>query len=160
MLWPIIAWVMSAPSGNYILAERALDACKYGKGADPYAVMALLEIEEEAGLPAHARMILPATWCVEASMRNPGNLRGDHGAARGPMQGHGWLWKWCGVKHGAWDDLESAARCYLGRVVAIYERAEKKCPGRGWEVAEAMTANSPRYKWKCDSKSDHWRAKQ
>lgn len=149
---------MSAPSGNYILAERALDACKYGKGADPYAVMALLEIEEEAGLPAHARGILPATWCVEASMRTPLKLRGDGGAAWGPMQIHPWRHRKC-AGHDV-DDLYEAARCYMERIVANEAKARTKCGDRrSLAVAESMIANYPRYKWDCRAKSDHWRAK-
>lgn len=149
MFWFLIMFGFSTP------VERALDACPYGRGADPWAVQQLLEIEEEAGIPARARGILPAVWCVEASMRTSPHLRGDDGEAWGPMQEHGWLRRWCNGTNA--DDLYEAARCYMERIVVAEPKARKKCPEDSWQVAENSVANFPRYKWRCKARSEHWK---
>lgn len=151
MMW----FLVSLSAVTWSPVERALDACQYGQGADPWAVQQLLEIEEQAG---NVTGILPATWCVEASMRTPEKLRGDHGEAHGPMQLHGWLRNICrGMDV---DDLLQAARCYMERIVAMEPKAREKCPNTWMVVAENVTANWPRYGWRCDVKSEHWRALQ
>lgn len=154
MIWPTIFWLLSAPSPEYILTTRALDACPWGEKADPFAVQELLHLEEQAGLPVAVQGILPATWCVEASMRTPERLRGDHGEAWGPFQMHGWLRNLCRGMDA--DNLFEAARCYLERVVNMEPKARTKCPNTSWIVAENVTANWPRYGWSCVAMSDHW----
>lgn len=147
-MWFLVMFGFSTP------VERAMDACPYGRGADPYVIQQLLEIEEQAGLPSHASNILPSVWCVEASMRNPGRLRGDHGEAWGPMQIHGWLRRLCPGMDA--DNTLEAARCYMERIVVVEPKARKRCPDDSWEVAENITANWPRYKWRCKARSEHW----
>ena len=87
-------------------------------------------------------------------MRTTPKLRGDGGEAHGPMQMHGWLRRLCPGMDA--DNLLEAARCYMERIVTVEPKARKKCPNDSWEVAENVTANFPRYKWRCNARSEHW----
>lgn len=111
------------------------------------------------------RDILTSAWCWEAGMRSSdrhrGPLRGDwtdaNGwRAHGPFQLHGWFRHWCKMAPGDADDVRKAAACYLSRI--RYMRARVDCGEASWQVAEALTANAPRYvPWRCRAKSEHWR---
>jgi hypothetical protein len=137
-----------------------------GAVADPFKVLALLRLERVLGVPEVARGILGAVWCVEGAMRDEaakgGPIRGDlidgEAQAYGPFQGHYWLWEWCGMRTAAADDLILAARCYWARVEDRYATIRGKCGHEDWRVAEALTANGPRYQhYGCKAESQHWR---
>jgi hypothetical protein len=137
-----------------------------GAVADPWKVLALWRLEAVLGVPHEARGILGATWCVEGAMRDEapagGPIRGDlldgEPLAYGPLQGHWWLWEWCGLRTSAADDLLVAARCYWARVEDRHARLAGRCGKDGWRVAEALTANGPKYQlYGCEAESAHWR---
>ncbi len=137
-----------------------------GAVADPWNVLALVRLEKVLGVPEDARGILGAVWCVEGAMRDEaptgGPIRGDlldgEAQAYGPFQGHYWLWEWCGLHTAAADDLLLAARCYWARVEDRYVTVKGQCGSDDWRVAEALTANGPRYQlYGCKAESQHWR---
>lgn len=135
--------------------------------ADPWRVLALYRLEAQLGVPDDMRGILGAIWCIEGGMRSEaasgGPIRGDHDErgypmALGPFQGHGWLWNWCGLDADAADDLYLAARCYWSRVADRHQTLEGRCGKRGWRVAEALTANGPKYQHEgCKAESGHYK---
>jgi hypothetical protein len=142
--------------------------------ADPWTVLALYRLEAQLGVPDDLRGILGAIWCIEGGMRTRaaggGPLRGDidergQALALGPFQGHGWLWRWCGLDEQAADDIYLAARCYWSRVADRHGALDGRCGKRGWRVAEALTANGRKYAPQgCQAVSGHvreldaWRA--
>lgn len=137
-----------------------------GRVADPWQVLALYRLEERLGVPDELRGILGAVWCIEGAMRSEsvhgGPIRGDfdergRAMALGPFQGHGWLWKWCGLDDAGADDLYLAARCYWSRVADRYQALQGRCGKKTWRVAEALTANGPKYAADgCAAQSGHY----
>lgn len=135
--------------------------------ADPWRVLALYRLEEQLGVPDELRGIFGAIWCIEGAMRSQasagGPIRGDldergRAMALGPFQGHGWLWKWCGLEVEAADDLYLAARCYWSRVADRHTALAGACGKKDWRVAEALTANGRKYAGQgCKALSGHVR---
>ncbi len=135
--------------------------------ADPWLVLALLRLEGDLGVPSSARGVLPAIWCIEASMRTEspkgGLIRGDfsggHAASHGPLQIAEWQEAWCGMRPGSRDNLLLAAECWVQRTNSFLGAKTKECGARdAWRVAEAMTSNPHKYKWHgCKAASKHWR---
>jgi hypothetical protein len=132
--------------------------------ADPWLVLGLYRYEEVLGVPDEARGILGAVWCVEAAMRSQaadgGAIRGDirdgRAMAHGPVQMWPWMREWCGLTDGGVDDLWASMACYWRRVEDRLGKA-KGC-AEPWRVAEALTANGPRYQSHgCKAESSHWR---
>lgn len=145
------------------LVVRAIDGCQQTTRAvaDPWLVLALARIEADAGAPPG---MLLAAWCREASMRTVGARTGGpilgdwlDGVARavGPYQLHAWFRAWCGGGPEQAADLIWSAECYLSRVLDTLPLTAE-CPNP-WRVAEAWTANSPKYIPRgCAAKSQHW----
>lgn len=120
--------------------------------ADPWRVLAIYRFEEDLGVPKHLRGFLGAIVCWETAFK-PNPRVGDVGRSFGPLQMMGWLWNWCGGD--PTDDVFDAARCYWSRVEYKRNELGKRCK-RPWVVAEALTANGPRYKHKgCAAESRH-----
>ena len=152
------------------MVETAIDGCRQTnrRVADPWLVLALLRIEQDMELP---RGILSATWCREASMRTEmsrggpirGDWRGGHPSSFGSFQLQRWFHDWCGISISQADDLITAARCYASRILVMLPKATTLCHDAAWPMAEAMTANAPRYRWgkglrnPCLVKSEHWK---
>jgi hypothetical protein len=134
--------------------------------ADPWLVLALLRLEDDAGAPSG---MLASVWCVEASMRTvaartSGPIRGDYlegegYRAHGPAQAHGWLRDWCDLHNGEADDFLPAFECYLSRAIYMRDRYALACSD-SWAVGEALTANWPAYRAAgCKARSKHWRVR-
>lgn len=133
---------------------------------DPLDVLAVLRLEDHLGVPEGASGILAAVWCMEASMLNRGagggpirgDFRGGVARAHGPAQLWPWFRNWCGLGNGGADDLYGALTCYWARVVDRYHYRNASRCGDPWRVAEALTANGPRYlRAGCRAESSHWR---
>jgi len=163
-----------------IAVYEAIERCSFrtkAKLVDPWQVLALVRLEPALGIPEEGRGILPAAWCIEASMmtatRSGGPILGDYRAGRGyisqgPFQIQVWMRDWCGntpdAKRGIPDmrhDFLWAARCWTARTHAMYAKAQtrpalKRCPARQWVVAEAMVANPRKYGWECKYASKHY----
>jgi hypothetical protein len=75
--------------------------------------------------------------------------------AHGPAQLWPWHRAWCGLSEAGADDVFAALTCYWQRVV---DRHAKVSTCRdSWRVAEALTANGPRYqRLGCKAESKHW----
>ncbi len=149
------------------VVERQIQRCMRSVElvADPWRVLALFRLEEQLAIPDEARGILGAIWCIESGMRtrasSGGPIRGDvtdgQPHAIGPLQGHAWLWQWCGLVPDAADDLFQAARCYWSRVSDRHAQLGAACGKHGWRVAEALTANGRKYlPMGCKAESGHW----
>ncbi len=153
-------------------AERAQVEAQIGgcirdvrRVADPWLVLAVLRYEETLGVPDEARGILGAVWCIESAMRveaaRGGPVRGDirngRAMAHGPAQLWPWHRAWCGLTDAGADDLFAALGCYWQRVSERHEKRASGC-AQSWRVAEALTANGPRYAPQgCTAQSGHWR---
>jgi len=143
--------------------ERQIDGCwrRPGRHADPWALLELLRLEDQLGVPDESRGILAAVWCVEGALRSDRVLRGDPrggvAQAHGPMQLWPWHRAWCGLTKRGADDLVGAARCYWSRVVDRREARAIEC-SQSWRVGEALAANGPAYlPLGCEAESSHWR---
>lgn len=139
---------------NQVALQIARCSRSVHRVADPWRVLALYRLEKQLGVPDDLRGIFGAIWCIEGAMRSEasagGPIRGDldergRAMALGPFQGHGWLWKWCGLDVEAADDLYQAARCYWSRVADRYAALAGRCGKKDWRVAEALTANGRKY---------------
>jgi hypothetical protein len=154
-----------APEDRRIV-ERAMQGCPRANATygDPWAMLALLEIEKHAGVPASERGITIATWCWESAYSWRGeSIVGDGGLAIGPFQFHDNLWNSCGLDASRGDLLVSA-RCWLFHVDRVRRKMDQigvKCAGDSesdkYRRAEAMVANPDKYRWACDAVSDHGR---
>jgi hypothetical protein len=146
--------------------------------ADPFKVLALIRLEQALGFPSELRGIFNAIWCIESSMRseskNGGPILGDNNTSFGPMQMKKQMVQTCIMRHDLYaddpraapHDLIWAAKCWAARIMAIYPKAAKQCPGRPWPVAEAMISNYSRYSIKhkdgtrtynCTASSKHYK---
>jgi hypothetical protein len=132
--------------------------------ADPWLVLAVYRYEDLLGVPDEARGILGAVWCIEAAMRTQSAdgeaIRGDwqdgRAMAHGPAQLWPWHRAWCGLTEAGADDVFAALGCYWQRVVDRHPKASRCADA--WRVAEALTANGPRYQREgCRAESKHWR---
>lgn len=144
-------------------------ACQHNtvRSADPWLVLALWRLEGILGVPDEARGILGATWCIESAFRSDtrsgspirGDFRQGHAYAHGPFQLWPWFRTWCGLSDGGADDLLAAATCYWARIQDRYEvRVRDLRCKEPWKVAEAFTANGPRYVSEgCRAESKHWK---
>lgn len=155
-------------------SERALlyasmQQCYAYRGAtlrttDPWKLLALLRWAEDLGAP---RGLFLATVCVESSQRAKpavgrqflGDIRAGVARAYGPFQMHENVWRGtCGGTPDKPHDLLWAAGCYWAEVQRMLRKVERltTCtePVR---VAEASAANWRRYKFRCESMSEHWK---
>jgi hypothetical protein len=150
-----------------LLIETAMYECsrKPEKIADPWMMLAVLRTEKDIGIPAEARGILLASWCVEGALRtvgrDGGSLRGDYrdgeAMAHGPFQLWPWQRQWCGLTDAGADDPVMAARCHAKRIMDRREARALSCKD-SWRVGEALAANGPRYlPAGCAAESAHWR---
>jgi hypothetical protein len=145
---------------------------------DPFKVLALIRLEHALDFPSELRGIFNAIWCIESSMRSEakdgGLILGDGGTSFGPMQMKKQMVQTCITRHDLFaddpreapHDLMWAAKCWAARIMAIYPKAAKQCPGRPWPVAEAMISNYSRYSIKhkdgtrtynCTASSKHYK---
>ena len=148
------------------VVETQIDRClrDVRQVADPWMVLGLYRYEEALGVPVEARGILGAVWCIESAMRieaaGGGLIRGDWrdglAMAHGPVQMWPWMREWCGLTDDGVDDLWASMACYWRRVEDRLGKAGE-CEQK-WRVAEALTANGPRYQTLgCKAESSHWR---
>lgn len=148
------------------VVETQIDRClrDVRQVADPWMVLGLYRYEEVLGVPVEVRGILGAVWCIEAAMRieaeGGGVIRGDWrdglAMAHGPVQMWPWMREWCGLTDAGVDDLWASMACYWRRVEDRLGKASE-CAEK-WRVAEALTANGPRYQvLGCKAESSHWR---
>lgn len=148
---------------------KAINLCSFRASAklvDPWRVLALIRLEVVLDIPVDARGLLPATWCIEASMqlRKPDGslIRGDFREGRGyisqgPFQLSESLRDICGGVEGARHDFIWAARCWVANVYRVLPKAQAACPRRAWVHAEALVANPAVYRGKCNTASKHYR---
>ncbi|MFO0745048.1 MAG: hypothetical protein U1F43_05135 [Myxococcota bacterium] len=154
-----------ANQDEHARVESIIDRCPRAARVhiDPFAVLALVRLEEELGVPTEARGLLPAVWCIESAFRPAERLFGDMGAALGPAQFHEQLAAWCmgdyRVRGKDWrGDFVFSARCWVAHVMRNLDRARARCgPDKAWQVAEAVVANPARYGWRCAASSEHWK---
>jgi len=145
--------------------DAVLDHCPRARREliDPFAVLALVRLEDQLGVPAEARGLLPAVWCIESAFRPAERLYGDVGRALGPAQFHEPHAKTCmgdyRVRGKDWRaDFVFSARCWITLVNRNLAKAAERCgSAKAWQVAEAVVSNVVRYGWRCDSRSSHWR---
>lgn len=145
---------------EYAQVEAAIAMC--GKRTarhivDPHKVLALIRLEPILSIPSDLRGIFNAIWCIEASMRSEskdgGLILGDGGTSFGPMQMKQQMVSTCIERHNIFaddpraapHDLIWAATCWAARIHAVYHKAERQCPRRPWQVAEAVISNYSRY---------------
>ena len=151
---------------EFSVLEAALYKCKRSvwRVADPVIMLAMLRHESEMGVPAHARGITLATWCIEGALRTQasdgGPIRGDFrdgvAMAHGPFQLWPWQREWCGLADGEADDPLVAASCYWKRVSDRREARALNCKD-SWRVGEALASNGPKYlPHGCAAESAHW----
>lgn len=131
--------------------------------ADPWLVLAVYRYESLLGVPDEARGILGAVWCIEAAMRTQSAdgeaIRGDwqdgRAMAHGPAQLWPWHRAWCGLSEAGADDVFASLGCYWQRVIDRHAKASRCADA--WRVAEALTANGPKYQHHgCKAESKHW----
>ena len=131
---------------------------------DHWHVLALLRLEPALGIPATERGLLPAVWCIEASMRTEmrggGLIRGDYRAGRGylsqgPFQITDRIAEVCGGDEER-HNIIWAARCWVANIHRVLPKSKARCPKRAWVVAEAMVSNPRTYQWRCNASSKHY----
>lgn len=147
----------------------AINLCAHRTPArlvDPWRVLALLRLEDTLDVPEEARGLLPAVWCVEASMqlqmKDGSPIRGDYREGRGyisqgPFQLSELLCGVCGGTESARHDFIWAARCWVANVYRLLPKATAACPAKAWVHAEALVANPRVYKGQCRIASKHYR---
>lgn len=147
----------------------AIDRCAFRTPAhlvDPWAVLALLRLEQRLLIPPEGRGLLPAAWCIEASMRleakRGGPILGDFREGRGhishgPFQMSQSMRDWCGGAPGSRHDLIWSARCWVAHIHRVLPKAEKHCRRRTWVYAEALVANPNSYRGNCAASSKHYK---
>jgi hypothetical protein len=127
-------------------------------------VLALVRIEDRLLIPRMGRGILPAIWCIEASMmtrHKGGPILGDYREGRGyisqgPFQLSELLAARCGGTPEHRHDLLWSARCWVSHVHRVHARTQTACPKRSWFVAEAIIANPRKYGGDCSASSKHY----
>lgn len=153
-------------------AERAevyaaIDRCDFRTRwdlVDPWMVLALLRLEHRLLIPEEHKGLLPAVWCIEASMRTEsraggpilGDYRDGYPISQGPFQIQKWMARDCGGTPEDRHDLLWAARCWVTRIHRVVPKAERYCSKRVWVVAEAMVSNPRKYRWDCRATSKHY----
>jgi hypothetical protein len=146
----------------------AIKLCSFRTTAelvDPWRVLALLRLEDILDIPDDVRGLLPAVWCIEASMRlqmrDGSPVRGDHRPGKGyisqgPFQMSETLRNVCGGTEGARHDLIWAARCWVANIYRVLPKAAAACPKKAWVHAEALIANPRVYRGQCRIASKHY----
>lgn len=146
----------------------AIDRCAFRtppEKVDPWAVLALLRLEDRLFIPKDARGLLPAVWCIEASMqlkgKKGGRILGDFRDGKGhlshgPFQVSAPMRDWCGGVEGARHDLLWAARCWVAHIHRVLPKARKHCSTRTWVYAEALVSNPNSYRGNCKASSKHY----
>lgn len=161
---------IDAPTPTERLAVyEAVARCSFRTPAmfiDHTAVLALLRLEGRLSIPKDKRGILPAVWCIEASMQREGKkggpILGDYREGRGhishgPFQLSQSLRDWCGGNTGARQDLIWSARCWIAHVHRVLPKATTHCPERAWVYAEALVSNPNSYRGNCRASSKHYK---
>jgi hypothetical protein len=128
-------------------------------------MLALVRLEERLSVPRSGRGILPAIWCIEASLKTEhkgGPILGDFREGRGyisqgPFQLSEQLAAGCGGSPDDRHDLLWAARCWVSHIHRVHPRVQASCGKRSWVVAEALIANPRKYAGRCDVASKHYR---
>lgn len=129
--------------------------------------LAMLRVEERAGIPTELRGLTLATWCAEAAWGVGDEVCRsgpcDGGRARGPLQLHAGYARLCaGLPYAGSatpevdairDDPELAAECYLAQVVRVAKKSPSSCR---WTFAEAWVARGRRPE-SCEVVSGHVR---
>lgn len=141
--------------------ERIIDDCPTASRGfiDPFDVLALLRLENDFGVPANARGILPAWACLEAGFRS--DAVGDRGAAVGVMQLHeSWLSVLVTGRPGQRVMVDWRRDIYASAVALIVGierqmKAARQCRDP-WRVAEAIVARPP-HRLDCAAETAHWK---
>lgn len=135
-----------APS-NASLVKVAASACANAKKpVDMSLLRAMMELEDEHGVPAFARGITLAAACRESGFKaNP--RRGDGGKAVGILQ----MWPWWSHHYGIkrTDPLQ-AVGAWLYHIGRVTKKAHRRCEKsrRAWLVAQAWVSSGPKG-WTC-----------
>lgn len=151
------------------MISKLREACRHDRADAPVeSLLALLRLEEVLGVDKWRPGLLAGVWCVEAGWRGApsgemegqiwGDMRNGIPQAWGPLQ----LWpvhrNACSGTQDAPHDLIWAARCWVTRVESVRAKALARCPeADAWGVAEAAVSNHRKYRWRCKSRSKHWK---
>jgi len=162
--------VIELPSPEERIAvDTAITRCAFRTPyelVDPWRVLALLRLEDILDVPPDHRGLLPAVWCIEASMRTEavggGLIRGDYREGKGhlshgPFQLSTSLRNACNGAPGLRHDLIAAARCWVANVYRVLPKAAATCPSSSWVHAEALVSNPRSYRGQCRLASKHYR---
>lgn len=150
------------------LVYAAVERCHFRTRAhlvDHWDVLALVRLEDRLLIPTMGRGILPAIWCIEASMMTEhkgkpilGDYREGRGyISQGPFQLSVGLAAGCGGGPDDRHDLIWAARCWTAHIHRVYPRVAKSCGKRAWIAAEALIANPRKYAGDCSAASKHYK---
>lgn len=130
----LVAILLAQPIEDTALAE-----CRNAARQHPSREMltAMLDAEEETGVPAGLRGMVLAAACHESGFS--ADAIGDGGLAVGLLQMHPW-WARAGVQR---RDPYLAARAWLERVAGLVGRATRAGCRRPWVAAWAWVAQGP-----------------